>query len=1482
MAEEDIVGIIQVQLNAFTYQPKKGREEDPAIVKHLSDIFEREGCRPNLWGHHVKGEIDAATYSKLLTACGLSEDELRSTVKTGKHPRVRLRKRIVCLDGRQRIAAARAKFGKKFWWPVKLYRDPRVSRFSHQTKYPDGEICWHLFRLALGKADLGGDWRSELTQSKKKILNLLLRRENGIFKHRGIVAALCAVLEFPGTRREFKLGSMHKYTPLQCPKELGRYLHRMSRIYWRIIGHKASLMPYMDSKTFGCLEGRNPSNGVDGNYIRYMMDKGKIFRGLKSAPDRREIKRNLLSLNVVFPTLKTFHQNMMYFSVGVKILRDHITDDPEESQDGDQIDGEADFFQSLRMCWTQPNRPLIEISEAVVQPLASMDAELASMLLFLDGQRDCLHLSNEPFLILQDKRGEPTPAATVDPWYVFRLQARARQYGFDTKKIRHGLAVKPPPPRPVHWNLDDGGRAKQWRGGKPTIRNFLNLRRNAFLPTLDEADGREEVTAAFVQKDFLEAFFGPWSYMTDGSAMPGHLPSLPGKRRMQIDEEDGSPPSGDAMQVDEDVSRPQAHGESSRQTPYRYGLESHQTQEPQYAMPSADQINLPPDSAPQVDGDLVRAEAFKNTVEREDGSRKDRYQPPRRRDSKPRSRSPSSRSPTSKIRRERRNLGRSRSPIRPLSRTPPIPSPPIAEQLVEASLRRSPILPPNSTHALQVSVPDPNPAAHERLMPQEPVQQTTENLPRDEEMNRNIQSSSEVGPLKTPDRVTPGQPRRSPIRPPRSDIRPTLLGTAPAGLLQLGDPAQAERAKALQVQSADTSWPALPESPQAEPEPPNEPAEIATAVTHAESTLPATSPENEQPPVRHQNANAQEVLDQTADRQRTTENQAHADRPPRSPIARRLPTRASGPLGIDAPREPSRRPRIVSKAAPRRSERIRLPSQKPQTPRRSERIHLQRTSVIATPRKMQIQTHRQRLRAKPPQHNTTAVERSARYKHRSVLDTAPRAESSVHRNEAVQNALSQPEERRNLRGKQENVSRSRQRSRYRSRSPPSGERRRRSADRPSRSPIPPPGLTTRARDSPRDAHRSRSWSPSLQRRDLRNHQEESRAGQPRSIIPLPGPSTPIPSPPGAPINTEALSSSPTNSAYTPPPTEMWDPVQTNTKLSKQGESSRNGKASGQRDSDHRRISRRRSRRGSSPSRSPISRKRRRGSPPLQGLLTLSKDQTPPTSEALFKPIQSSICPPQGQAQESPEDPFQADSNHHTILQQVRESSVPSTAPDILDHHKSQFTVLEQFTSPGAKSLLQKLKARENRRSAVRDLGDAADRFILSPKRGTPNLQSLGPRSRPPVCPPEASRKRILNISVPNENTKEGRSRLSSVCTPGTYTVPISSSDEESSHQGQPTPPLSRTSIPRKRRRSPIRPPGPYPESSSCERSTTGRGQSHIRYLHPSGSEQESGPAQLPKTNRALVLTGQRGHDHFSQTRGEYPSDRSATDESEEL
>ena len=48
MADKYIVGIIQVLLKTYNYHFNKGRDEDVVIVKYLSDIFQKEGYKPEL------------------------------------------------------------------------------------------------------------------------------------------------------------------------------------------------------------------------------------------------------------------------------------------------------------------------------------------------------------------------------------------------------------------------------------------------------------------------------------------------------------------------------------------------------------------------------------------------------------------------------------------------------------------------------------------------------------------------------------------------------------------------------------------------------------------------------------------------------------------------------------------------------------------------------------------------------------------------------------------------------------------------------------------------------------------------------------------------------------------------------------------------------------------------------------------------------------------------------------------------------------------------------------------------------------------------------------------------------------------------------------------------------------------------------------------------------------------------------------------
>lgn len=135
MAEKYLVGIIQVPLDAFTTEVGVGREEDPRIIKKLSTLFRRTTCRPGRWENHVIGLIDDQTLANIMSVLGMSQSKFRDTVRWATYPKAYLQSCILCLDGKQRIAAARKVFGKMSWWTVRLYyvsegKDPVCFRIE--------------------------------------------------------------------------------------------------------------------------------------------------------------------------------------------------------------------------------------------------------------------------------------------------------------------------------------------------------------------------------------------------------------------------------------------------------------------------------------------------------------------------------------------------------------------------------------------------------------------------------------------------------------------------------------------------------------------------------------------------------------------------------------------------------------------------------------------------------------------------------------------------------------------------------------------------------------------------------------------------------------------------------------------------------------------------------------------------------------------------------------------------------------------------------------------------------------------------------------------------------------------------------------------------------------------------------------------------------------------------------------------------------
>lgn len=435
------------------------------------------------------------------------------------------------------------------------------------------------------------------------------------------------------------------------------------------------------------------------------------------------------------------------------------------------------------------------------------------MLLFLDGQRDCLHLSKEP--ILQDRRGEPTPVAAADHWYVSRLRARARRYGFQTRKISRGLTAKPDPPRQLDWNLDWDARAKDWRGGKPTIRNFLDLQRDAFLPILEQADSRMTVTAAVVQRDFLEAFFGPWSYMIDGPETASDSGPLPGGEPMEVDD-DGPRPlheSESAIPLHRDPPPPQPQNQSA--LPQEGMEEQHQPQEIFQGLPSKqawfqmpeiiDQITSLETQVPVLDPAMqvdqpepAMAETLENPISKGSSIRTSRYKPPRRHGTNQGSQSPTSRVPALRDRRDRSPPGQSRSPIRPPTRPTPAAGFEMAtDRLVTGRLIHPPS---NLTESSPIfEAESRNVSVYEGPVGQlqEPVvshttkQQTAANPYQDKDDSRDVvrqQFTRPFGtdPLGKPER-TKGKPsKRSPVEPPNPVTSVGPLKAASTGILRAG------------------------------------------------------------------------------------------------------------------------------------------------------------------------------------------------------------------------------------------------------------------------------------------------------------------------------------------------------------------------------------------------------------------------------------------------------------------------------------------------------------------------------------------------------------------------------------------------------------------------------------------------------------------------------------------------------------------------
>jgi len=378
------------------------------------------------------------------------------------------------------------------------------EHFHHQTHYSSGDI-YHKVRHYMGReeSDAVEEWKIRLSDCGQVCLSQFLKRPN-------FVKAFDNLRRFPGLWEGFELGNVQKHFALHCDTWLLFCLQKHTFDTWdKITLGNSTIQQAVNIQTVKELQSRAPSSSsIDRDLIASGMDNEILFPAIVDENLRRSVKEVLLGLDVMIPTIKTFHMNVSYFQIGAKILRTQLFD----------TQSKTDLFETMRDHWSPPERCLVEVREGILEHIDVPKQEqfiLACITLWLFVLRHFPSSSNcAPRLDKRRRNPSDDASASTDPAREIQLQRLAHSVGFTSEKILHGLKQQVTT-RPRDWKsssrLNCDGEDINRRCGRPFSSSFTHIERNLFLPNLSNIDEKEALNPSvlFVQQDIIKSFLGP-------------------------------------------------------------------------------------------------------------------------------------------------------------------------------------------------------------------------------------------------------------------------------------------------------------------------------------------------------------------------------------------------------------------------------------------------------------------------------------------------------------------------------------------------------------------------------------------------------------------------------------------------------------------------------------------------------------------------------------------------------------------------------------------------------------------------------------------------------------------------------------------------------------------------------------------------------------------------------------------------------------
>lgn len=506
---EFLVGVCQVQLKKLRFVAS--RDKIDAATKQLVEVFTTTECEPYEHQNQYPVVVSPREFEAALAVSRLSMQDLVAVQEASSRrpiPKLHPSGKLRCLHGRQRYEAALLVHGPEMWWAVRVFLVPEdcdiprllrgeIEQYFYQTPPSDGEIFLKVrYYTEVGMSCFADEWRTRLSGPKKISLR-------AIETHPSLLEKLDQLRTFPGLWVGLQLGNIQKHLAAHAVEEMLRYLQHVYNVWDRITLHNDTVRQATDITTVRYLELRAPGAiRADADALRQLMSSGELFQLVSDPALRSRLQHEVLSTRVLIPSIRTFHENMRYLSIGMQIIKDHVIDEL----------GGRSMYRAMRECWRPAGPCLVEYGDDDFRELHDLPQKfsLAYCQVFIAALRSFPQLSN---WTPRCEKGQKVQAAAVNDARLRYFLQGARRQGFLSNRVTTAsipLSTPTPTrfaePHPAGLFVEVSLRR---RCGRPYMGSFSSLTSTLFLPNLVMTDEESEhPSALFIQADFIRSFFG--------------------------------------------------------------------------------------------------------------------------------------------------------------------------------------------------------------------------------------------------------------------------------------------------------------------------------------------------------------------------------------------------------------------------------------------------------------------------------------------------------------------------------------------------------------------------------------------------------------------------------------------------------------------------------------------------------------------------------------------------------------------------------------------------------------------------------------------------------------------------------------------------------------------------------------------------------------------------------------------------------------